>query len=63
MEEAVESIAKDTATKKDEVKLTSFLETLPEVIPKVNATKVKEVDHLLDNVSTKKHGEEVQSFL
>lgn len=40
VEDAMESIAKETAFKKDEAKVASFLKSIPEVIPKVNVTKV-----------------------
>jgi hypothetical protein len=33
VEKVVESIAKDTATKKDEAKVSNFLKSIPEVIP------------------------------
>jgi hypothetical protein len=38
VEEVVESIAKDNIMKKDEAKVTTFLKSIPEVIPLVNAT-------------------------
>ena len=59
----VESIANDSATKKDEAKVSTFLKNIPEVIPLVNVTNVKEVDKLIDNISTLKNEEKVQSFL